>query len=100
MTSFLAYVLCVLEISQPVTDRVLSRPTDSCIYFALFSLQQKAKLHQECTLVIKDFEVSQTTIKEITVKLQNSERKSEEIAIKLKEMTNMFEKTDRDNKAR
>merc|ERR1712045_1011167 len=32
--------------------------------------QQKAKLHQECSLVIKDFEVSQTTIKELTAKLQ------------------------------
>merc|ERR1712001_71868 len=62
--------------------------------------QQKAKLHQECSLVIKDFEVSQTTIKELTAKLQTSERKCEEIAIKLKEMTNMFEKSDRDAKTR
>ena len=63
-------------------------------------IQQKAKLHQECSLVIKDFEVSQTTIKELTAKLQTSERKCEEIAIKLKEMTNMFEKSDRDAKTR
>merc|ERR1712018_1062896 len=62
--------------------------------------QQKAKLHQECSLVIKDFEVSQTTIKELTAKLQTSERKCEEIAIKLKEMTNMFEKSDKDAKTR
>merc|ERR1712186_132156 len=60
--------------------------------------QQKNKLQQECSIVIKDFEHSQTTIKELTAKIQTTERRCEETAIKLREMTNMFEKSDKDAK--
>merc|ERR1712038_727251 len=62
--------------------------------------QQKNKLQQECSIVIKDFEHSQTTIKELTAKIQTTERRCEETAIKLREMTNMFEKSDKDAKTR
>merc|ERR1711976_157301 len=62
--------------------------------------QQKAKIHQECTIVIKDFEHSQVTIKELNAKIVATEKRCEEVAIKLKEMTNMFEKSDRDAKLR
>merc|ERR1719340_150089 len=60
----------------------------------------KAKLTGEVNVLIKDFEHSQTVVKEITAKFQNSERSCADLATKLKEMTNLYEKADRDNKAR
>jgi len=62
--------------------------------------QQKARLQQEANVVIKDFEHCQVTIKELNVKIQTSERRCEDIAIKLREMTNLYEKSDKDSKAR
>ena len=62
--------------------------------------QQKIKLSQEVTILIKEVEMSQVTIKELTIKLSDREKRSEELAIKLREMTNLFEKADHDNKAR
>ncbi len=98
--------------------------------------QQKVKLSQEVQILIKEVEISQVTIKELTVKydhfhstqfyssigflhqkyfkfsyylmiktffdarLSEREKRSEELAIKLREMTNLFEKADHDNKAR
>ena len=62
--------------------------------------QQKGRLQQETNVIIKDFEVSQITIKELTIKIQTTEKKCEEIAIKLREMTNMYEKSDKDAKIR
>lgn len=62
--------------------------------------QQKIRLQQETVVVIKDFEASQMTIKELTIKIQTSERRCEDIAIKLREMTNMYEKSDKDGKMR
>merc|ERR1719282_2106272 len=52
--------------------------------------QQKARLQQEANVAIK----------ELTVKIQNTERRCEDIAIKLREMTNLYEKSDKDSKAR
>merc|ERR1712001_164027 len=49
---------------------------------------------------IKDLEHSQVTIKELNTKIQVIERKSEDLAIKLREMTNLYEKSDKDSKAR
>merc|ERR1712227_433742 len=60
----------------------------------------KAKLTGEVNVLIKDFEHSQTVVKEITAKFQNSERSNHDLATKLKEMTNLYEKADRDSKAR
>merc|ERR1719340_619290 len=60
----------------------------------------KAKLTGEVNVLIKDFEHSQTVVKEITAKFQNSERSCADLATKLKEMTNLYEKADRDSKAR
>ena len=62
--------------------------------------QQKIKLSQEVTILIKEVEISSVTIKELTIKLSDREKRSEELAIKLREMTNLFEKADHDNKAR
>jgi uncharacterized coiled-coil protein SlyX len=62
--------------------------------------QQKVKLTQEVQVLIKEVEVSQITIKELNIKLVEREKRSEELAIKLREMTNLFEKADHDNKAR
>merc|ERR550532_2196791 len=75
--------------------------TDSC-----HTLEQKlkaaenakAKLSSEVNVLIKDFEHSQTVVKEITSKFQNSERSNADLATKLKEMTNLYEKADRDSK--
>lgn len=61
---------------------------------------QKAKLSTDVQVLIKEVEVSQVTIKELNVKLIEREKRSEELAIKLREMTNLFEKADHDNKAR
>merc|ERR1719499_2535486 len=60
----------------------------------------KAKLSGEVNVLIKDFEHSQTVVKEITAKFQNSERSNHDLATKLKEMTNLYEKADKDNKFR
>merc|ERR1719443_199588 len=60
----------------------------------------KAKLTGEVNVLIKDFEHSQVVVKEITSKFQNSERSNADLATKLKEMTNLYEKADRDSKAR
>merc|ERR1711874_701835 len=60
----------------------------------------KAKLSSEVNVLIKDFEHSQTVVKEITAKFQNSERTCADLGTKLKEMTNLYEKADRDSKAR
>ena len=57
--------------------------------------QQKIKLSQEVTILIKEVEISSVTIKELTIKLSDREKRSEELAIKLREMTNLFEKADR-----
>merc|ERR1712051_249511 len=62
--------------------------------------QQKLKMTQETAILIKDFEHSQTIIKELNMKIVSIEKKSEEIAIKLREMTNMYEKCDKDSKMR
>jgi chromosome segregation ATPase len=62
--------------------------------------QQKVKIQQEANIVIKDFESCQIIIKELQVKIQSSDRRSEEIAIKLREMTNLYEKADKENKCR
>merc|ERR1719464_1220107 len=60
----------------------------------------KAKLSSEVNVLIKDFEHSQTVVKEITSRFQNSERTCADLGTKLKEMTNLYEKADRDSKAR
>merc|ERR1711971_358462 len=75
---------------------------------AVYQLEQKlkaaenakAKLTGEVNVLIKDFEHSQVVVKEITAKFQNSERSNVDLATKLKEMTNLYEKADRDSKAR
>ena len=75
---------------------------------AVYQLEQKlkaaenakAKLSSEVNVLIKDFEHSQTVVKEITAKFQNSERTCADLGTKLKEMTNLYEKADRDSKAR
>merc|ERR1712038_1875904 len=59
-----------------------------------------AKLSSEVNVLIKDFEHSQTVVKEISSKFQNSERTCADLGTKLKEMTNLYEKADRDSKAR
>merc|ERR1712106_765909 len=60
----------------------------------------KAKLTGEVNVLIKDFEHSQVVIKELTVKFQSSEKLNIDLSAKLKEMTNLYERADKDNKAR
>merc|ERR1719347_1558838 len=75
---------------------------------AVYQLEQKlkaaenakAKLSSEVNVLVKDFEHSQMVVKEITTKFQNSERTCADLGTKLKEMTNLYEKADRDSKAR
>merc|ERR1719220_868882 len=58
--------------------------------------QAKVKMQQESAILIKDLEHSQVTIKDLNAKILLIERKSEEIAIKLREMTNLYEKAAKD----
>merc|ERR1711936_1090850 len=60
----------------------------------------KAKLTGEVNVLIKDFEHSQTVVKEITAKFQSSEKTCLDLSAKLKEMTNLYERADKDSKAR
>merc|ERR1712106_485362 len=77
--------------------------TDAC-----HNLEQKLKategakltLSSEVGVLIKDFEHSQVVIKELTSKLQLSDKTCNDLSIKLKEMTNLYERADKDNKAR
>merc|ERR1719481_42520 len=56
----------------------------------------KTKLSGEVNVLIKDFEHSQTVIKEMTAKFQSSEKSNVDLSAKLKEMTNLYEKADMD----
>merc|ERR1719490_315659 len=58
----------------------------------------KAKLTSEVGVLVKDFEHSQVVIKELTAKLGSSDKTCNDLASKLKEMTNLYEKADRDSK--
>merc|ERR1712106_315186 len=60
----------------------------------------KLKLSSEVGVLIKDFEHSQVVIKELTSKLQLSDKTCNDLSIKLKETTNLYERADKDNKAR
>merc|ERR1712106_143176 len=60
----------------------------------------KAKLTGEVNVLIKDFEHSQVVIKELTVKFQSSEKLNIDLSAKLKEMTNLYEKSDKDSEFR
>eukprot|EP00095_Tigriopus_kingsejongensis_P008176 snap_masked-scaffold405_size181423-processed-gene-0.12 protein:Tk08176 transcript:snap_masked-scaffold405_size181423-processed-gene-0.12-mRNA-1 annotation:"paramyosin " len=62
--------------------------------------QQKNRLQQEVQVIIKDLEISHTTIKEITMRFNSSEKRCEDLAAKLREMTNLYEKVEHENKAR
>jgi len=61
---------------------------------------QKGRLQQEVQVLVQDLQVSQTQIKEVTHKLTISEKRADDLAAKLREMTNLYEKTDRENKQR
>ena len=62
--------------------------------------QQKNKLTQEVQIMVRELEVSQTTIKDLTLRLKSSEARADDLAAKLREMTNLYEQTDRESKAR
>ena len=62
--------------------------------------QQKNKLQQEVTVLVQEVEVSHTTIKDLTLRLKSSEARADDLAAKLREMTNLYEMTDRENKAK
>ena len=83
---------------------------------------QKARLQQEVQVLIRDLEISQSSVKEVglwleqtkspketsrdlltfqvTNKLTISERRCDDLAAKLREMTNLYEKTDHESKQR
>jgi len=61
---------------------------------------EKSKLASEVSVLVKDLEHSQVVIKELTLKLQGSEKTNADLGSKLKEMTNLYERADRDSKAR
>merc|ERR1712002_1328910 len=60
----------------------------------------KQKLTSEVNVLIKDFEHSQVVVKDITAKFQSSEKTCLDLSAKLKEMTNLYERADKDSKAR
>merc|ERR1712004_887283 len=80
-------------------EKMVGKTKDECKDWKV-KYEKKARLQQEANVVIKDFEHCQVTIKELNVKIQTSERRCEDIAIKLREMTNLYEKSDKDSKAR
>ena len=47
------------------------------------------------SVLVKDLETSQVTIKEFQSRLTVSERRGDDLAAKLREMTNLFEKADK-----
>merc|ERR1711981_332122 len=61
---------------------------------------QKQKLSQEIQVIVKEFESSQTVIKELTLRITVGDKKVDELAAKLREMTNLYERADKENKAR
>merc|ERR1712076_30265 len=61
---------------------------------------QKQKLSQEITVIVKEFESSQTVIKELNMRVATGDKKIDELAAKLREMTNLYERADKENKAR
>jgi chromosome segregation ATPase len=61
---------------------------------------QKQKLSQEIQVIVKEFESSQTIIKELNVRILTGDKKIDELAAKLREMTNLYERADKENKAR
>jgi len=61
---------------------------------------QKNKLSQEIEIIVKQFENSQVIIKDLNVRVSAGDKKCDELAAKLREMTNLYERADRDNKAR
>ncbi len=62
--------------------------------------QVKTRLQQEVSVLVKDMETANVTIKEYQAKLTMSERRGDDLAAKLREMTNLYEKADKENKAR
>merc|ERR1719211_386590 len=60
----------------------------------------KQKLSQEIQVIVKEFESSQTLIKELNLRVQVGDKKVDELAAKLREMTNLYERADKENKAR
>merc|ERR1719278_1880593 len=61
---------------------------------------QKQKLSREIQVIVKEFESSQTTIKELNQRIAMGDKKVDELAVKLREMTNLYERSDKENKAR
>jgi chromosome segregation ATPase len=61
---------------------------------------QKVRLQQEISVLMKDYEMSQSTIKEFHMKLGMSEKRGDDLAAKLREMTNLYERADKENKQR
>jgi chromosome segregation ATPase len=55
---------------------------------------------QEVTVLVKDLETSNVIVKEFQQKLTFSERRGDDLAAKLREMSSMYEKSDHENKAR
>lgn len=60
----------------------------------------KTKLATEVNVLCQDLHHSQTTIKELTIKLQGCEKSNADLGSKLKEMTNLYERADKDSKSR
>merc|ERR1712038_1838644 len=60
----------------------------------------KQKLSQEIQVIVKEFESSQVVIKDLNLRIANGDKKIDELAAKLREMTNLYERADKENKAR
>merc|ERR1719411_1776862 len=61
---------------------------------------QKQKLSSEIQVIVKEFESSQVVIKDLNLRIANGDKKIDELAAKLREMTNLYERADKENKAR
>ena len=49
---------------------------------------------------VKEFESSQVVIKDLNLRIANGDKKIDELAAKLREMTNLYGRADKENKAR
>merc|ERR1712226_1498894 len=73
---------------------------ESCMTKLKAAEAQKTKLSSEIQVIVKEFESSQVVIKDLNFRIATGDKKIDELAAKLREMTNLYERADKENKAR
>merc|ERR1711944_75534 len=86
------------KLMQQITQ--LTDQYESCMTKLKAAEAQKTKLSSEIQVIVKEFESSQVVIKDLNLRIANGDKKIDELAAKLREMTNLYERADKENKAR